>query len=331
MRRLSATAYRWPLARPFTISRGATTEVGLVMAVIEDDDTGGRQVRGRGECRPYARYGETVERTLAEIEVMAAPIAAGLTRDGLLAAMPPGAARNAIDCALWDLEAKLAGDPAHRLAGLPAPRPLTTACTISLDTPDAMAAEAVARAAYPLLKLKLGGDGDAERLATVRRARPDARLIVDANEAWPEAMLDTLLGTAATLGVEVVEQPLPAGRDEALARISRPLPVCADESAHARDGLAALTGRYDAVNIKLDKTGGLTEALAMAADARRLGFRIMAGCMMASSLSMAPAMLLAGTADWVDLDGPILMAKDHAPPIRYDGALMFPPEPSLWG
>lgn len=245
--------------------------------------------------------------------------------------MPPGAARNALDCALIDLEAKSAGLRAWNLLGRPKPGERTTAYTISLGTPEAMAA-ATARAAHrPLLKIKLGGDGDAARIAAVRKAAPESELIVDANEAWTEADLEHNLAACAAAGVTLVEQPLPSGKDDALARIKRPLAVCADESVHDRNSLAPLRARYDAVNIKLDKTGGLTEALAMADAAQALGFEIMIGCMVATSLSMAPAMLVTPQARFVDLDGPLLLARDRDHGLRYDESLVYPPDASLWG
>jgi L-alanine-DL-glutamate epimerase-like enolase superfamily enzyme len=286
---------------------------------------------GRGECVPYPRYGETPEATLAALEAMQEPLTKGLDRVALQAAMPAGAARNALDCALLDLEAKSSGRRIWNLLGRPAPRPCTTAFTISLGTPQAMAA-ATARAAHrPLLKIKLGGDGDDERIAAVRKAAPESELIVDANEAWTPENLEHNLAACADVGVTLVEQPLPAGRDEALARIKRPIAVCADESVHDRGSLEGLRERYDAVNIKLDKTGGLTEALAMADAAQALGFEIMIGCMVATSLAMAPAMLLVQQARFVDLDGPLLLARDRDEGLRYDGSLVYPPEAALWG
>ncbi len=262
---------------------------------------------------------------------MQEPLAGGLDRDALQARMPAGAARNALDCALLDLEAKRAGRRIWDLLGRPAPEARTTAYTISLGTLEAMA-EATVRAAHrPLLKIKLGGDGDGARIAAVRQAAPASELIVDANEAWTEGNLAANLAACAEAGVTLVEQPLPAGKDEALARITRPVPVCADESVHDRASLEGLRGRYDAVNIKLDKTGGLTEALAMADAARALGFEIMIGCMVATSLAMAPAMLIAEAARFVDLDGPLLLARDRDNGLRYDGSLVYPPDAALWG
>jgi L-alanine-DL-glutamate epimerase-like enolase superfamily enzyme len=262
---------------------------------------------------------------------MREPLARGLDRTALQAAMPAGAARNALDCALLDLEAKSLSQRAWTLLGRPAPRPCTTAFTISLGTPEAMAAATAKAAHRPLLKIKLGGEGDAGRIAAVRKAAPESELIVDANEAWTSDNLERNLNACAELGVILVEQPLPAGSDDALARIRRPIAVCADESVHERGSLQGLRERYDAVNIKLDKTGGLTEALAMADAAHALGFEIMIGCMVATSLSMAPAMLLAPQARFVDLDGPLLLAKDRDGGLRYEGSLVYPPEAILWG
>jgi L-Ala-D/L-Glu epimerase len=287
--------------------------------------------RGRGECVPYARYGETVERVAAAIEAMAADVARGLDREGLQAAMPPGAARNALDCAFWDLAAKRAGRPVHELLGLPALRPLTTAYTISLATPDAMAQAAAKAADRALLKVKLGGADDCARIAAVRRSAPRAELIVDANEGWTPDDLAKNFAACAQAGVTLIEQPLPADRDGALAGIARALPICADESVHASASLSALVGKYDAVNIKLDKTGGLTEALAMAGEAERLGFTLMVGCMVATSLAMAPASLVAQRARVVDLDGALLLARDRPDGLRYDRSLVHPPVPALWG
>jgi L-alanine-DL-glutamate epimerase-like enolase superfamily enzyme len=325
-RKLSISIERWPIAGAFTISRGAKTEAVTVVATVSQGDR-----IGRGECVPYPRYGETPEATRAVLKAMRQPVAGGLDRMALQAAMPAGAARNALDCALLDLEAKSSGRRAWSLLGRPAPRPCTTAFTISLGTPEAMAA-ATARAAHrPLLKIKLGGDGDDERIAAVRKAAPESELIVDANEAWTPDNLEYNLAACANAGVTLVEQPLPAGRDEALARIKRAVAVCADESVHDRGSLEGLRGRYDAVNIKLDKTGGLTEALAMADTAKALGFDIMIGCMVATSLAMAPAMLLAPQARFVDLDGPLLLARDRDVSLRYEGSLVYPPEAGLWG
>ena len=327
---LTLSLERWPIAGSFAISRGAKTEAAVLVAELSDGT-----MRGRGECVPYARYGESIESVTTAIEAERAHLAAGLDRSGLQRAMPPGAARNALDCAFWDLEAKRSGRPVHELAGLAAPRELTTAFTISLAAPAAMAEAAAKAAGHTLLKVKLGGDGgqgsDAARIAAVRAAAPRATLIVDANEGWREADLARNLAACAQAGVALVEQPLPAGDDGALTHTTRPIPVCADESAHDRASLPALAGKYDAVNIKLDKAGGLTEALAMAEEARRLGFDVMAGCMVATSLAMAPAMLLAQRARYVDLDGPLLLTRDRAHGLTYRGSLVSPPSPLLWG
>jgi L-Ala-D/L-Glu epimerase len=323
---LDARIERWPIAGSFTISRGAKTEAVTVVAEVRRD---GRT--GRGECVPYPRYGETPEATLAALKPMQEAVARGLDRQALQNALPAGAARNALDCALLDLEAKIAGQRVWNLLGRPAPLPCTTAYTISLGTPEAMAAATAKVAHRPLLKIKLGGDGDGARIAAVRDAAPESELIVDANEAWTPDNLARRLAECAEAGVTLVEQPLPAGHDEALARIRRPLAVCADESVHDRSSLAGLRERYDAVNIKLDKSGGLTEALAMADAAQALGFEIMIGCMVATSLAMAPAMLLAQQARFVDLDGPLLLARDRDGGLRYDGSLVYPPDAELWG
>jgi L-alanine-DL-glutamate epimerase-like enolase superfamily enzyme len=324
--RLTITTERWPILGSFAISRGAKTEAVVVVAELGDG-----KARGRGECVPYGRYGESVESVTAALEAVRAPLEAGLSRLELQTAMSPGAARNALDCAFWDLEAKRTGRPVHELAGLPAPHPLTTAFTISLGSPGAMAAAAANAAARPVLKIKLGAAGDPERIAAVRAAAPRALLIVDANEGWNADNLAANLAACADAGVALVEQPLPEAQDAALAAIAHPIPVCADESAHDRTSLPALAGKYDAVNIKLDKAGGLTEALAMAKEAEQHGLTIMAGCMVATSLAMAPAVLLAQTARFVDLDGPLLLAKDRAHGLRYAGSLVEPPQPALWG
>jgi L-alanine-DL-glutamate epimerase-like enolase superfamily enzyme len=323
---LTVRAETWPIAGAFSISRGAKTEAQVVVAELSC----GRD-RGRGECVPYGRYGETVAGVMAALKRMADPIARGLDRQALQTALPAGAARNALDCAFWDLEAKRYRKPVHEIAGLPAPKPLVTAYTVSLATPAAMGQAARAAAARPLLKIKLGGAGDPERIAAVRAAAPHAELIVDVNEGWMPVNLAENLAACAAAGVTLVEQPLPAEDDAALAEIARPIAVCADESVHDRASLAGLVRRYDAVNIKLDKTGGLTEALAMAAEARRLGFDLMVGCMVCTSLAIAPALLLAQTARVVDLDGPLLLAGDRPDGLRYDGSTVHPPLPDLWG
>jgi L-alanine-DL-glutamate epimerase-like enolase superfamily enzyme len=324
--RLAVGVERFPIKGGFTISRGSKHEAVVVVAAIGDGS-----YTGRGECVPYARYGESVEGVVATIEQCAARIEKGLTRAELASLLPAGAARNALDCALWDREAKRSGKRVAALLGLPLPHPTLTALTLSLGTPEAMAAKAREAAAHPLLKLKLGGDGDRERLAAVRAAAPHARLIADANEAWQPRDLESLLAAAKAVGVELIEQPLPADDDMLLAEIARTVPVCADESVHGLASLDALATRYDAVNIKLDKTGGLTEALLVASRARALGLRIMVGSMVGTSLSMAPALILAQDADWIDLDGPLLLARDRDPCLAYEGGKVFPPDRVLWG
>ena len=322
---LSVRIERWPLERPFTISRGAKTEAVVVIAELEDGH------RGRGEAVPYARYGETPEGVAAAIQALRPALRSGLDRAALQAALPAGAARNALDCALWDLEAKRTGRRVYQLAALPPPKPLVTAYTISLADPETMARAAASTSARPLLKVKLGGGDDAERIAAVRRAAPRAELIVDANEGWTESNLEGNLAACDEAGVTLVEQPLPQGHDAKLAHITRTIAVCADESVHDRGSLDALSGKYDAINVKLDKTGGLTEALKLAMEAERRGFVIMVGCMVATSLAMAPAMLVAQRARIVDLDGPLLLAKDRPHGLRFEGSVAYPPEPVLWG
>ncbi len=326
---LSVRIERWPLLGAFSISRGSKTEAVVVVAELADGVH-----RGCGECVPYARYGETPEGVAAAIEAMRSAVQQGLDRVGLQAAMRAGAARNALDCAYWDLAAKQTGRRAHELAGLAAPpQPCVTAYTISLAAPAAMAAAAERAASRPLVKVKLGAaDGDdRKRIAAVRGAAPQAELIVDANEGWTDGNLAQNLAACADAGVTLIEQPLPEQRDAALARIKRLIPVCADESVHDRASLDTLAGKYDAINVKLDKAGGLTEALALAAEGERRGFALMVGCMVATSLAMAPALLLAQRARIVDLDGPLLLAKDRERGLRYDGSLVHPAEPALWG
>lgn len=320
--RLSVAEEVFPLAQAFTISRGARLEARVLTVTATAEG-----MTGRGECVPYARYGETPASVAAQI----ATLPPSLDRSALQSLLPAGAARNAVDCALWDLEAKTLGRPAWQLAGLPAPGPEITAFTLSLDTPEAMRAAAAANAHRPLLKIKLGGAGDLARLEAVRDGAPTARIIVDANEGWTPATYAALAPELLRLGVELVEQPLSADADEALAHMPRPLPVCADESCHDRASLAALAGRYDMVNIKLDKTGGLTEALALRDAALAAGFGIMVGCMVATSLAMAPAVLVAQGAAVTDLDGPLLLARDRAPGLTYDDRGVHPATPELWG
>lgn len=321
----TVTADTFKLAEAFTISRGSRTEARVLTAQVVQ---GGHA--GRGECVPYARYGETLESVEAQIRALfdAHP---ELDRDRLQSAMAPGAARNAVDCALWDLAAKQAGRRVWDMAGLPAPVPQITAFTLSLDTPENMRAAAARHAHRPLLKIKLGTPDDMARLEAVRAGAPDAAIIVDANEGWSAAVYSDLAPHLLRLGVKLVEQPLPAGEDEMLGEIARPLPVCADESCHDRASLAALAGKYDVVNIKLDKTGGLTEALALRDAARAAGFGVMVGCMVGSSLAMAPAVVVAQGADFTDLDGPLLLSQDRETPLRFDENGVHPPEQGLWG
>jgi L-alanine-DL-glutamate epimerase-like enolase superfamily enzyme len=325
-RRLHCHAERWPIAGTFAISRGARHEAEVVVAEITDDG-----LRGRGECVPYARYHESAEGVLGAISSLRREIAGGASRDDLRLLLPAGAARNALDCALWDLEAKKAGKPAWELAGLPRPEPLLTAFTISLAAPEAMAEAAKRADGRPLLKIKFGGDRDEARMRAVREARPDARLIGDANESWPVERLGELMAAAADAGFELIEQPLPAGADAVLGQEARPLPVYADESIHEPSGLKALHGRYDGINIKLDKSGGLTEALALLDAAEAEGLKVMVGCMVGTSLSMAPAMLVAQRATVVDLDGPLLLARDRPDGLKYEDGLICPADPALWG
>ncbi|HVH78286.1 MAG TPA: N-acetyl-D-Glu racemase DgcA [Stellaceae bacterium] len=324
--RLSVTRRAWKLARPFAISRGSKTTADVVVAEIFDGD-----FRGRGECVPYPRYGESVDSVAAALEAMKGPVFSGLDRENLQRAMPPGAARNALDAAFWDIEAKREDRPVAALAGLGAVKPVTTAYTISLDTPEHMGDAAAAQRHRPLLKLKLSGDGDLERVRAVREKAPAARLIVDANEGWTAGHFAELAPRLAELGVELIEQPLPADDDDALAELPRPIPVCADESCHVAADLDRLVGKYDAVNVKLDKTGGLTEALLLTKLARERGFMVMVGCMIGTSLAMAPAILLAQQASIVDLDAPLLLAQDRSQGLRYEGSLVYPPDPKLWG
>lgn len=316
----------FPIAGKFTISRGSRTESRVVTVELRAG-----AARGRGECYPYPRYGESVESVIGQVEAMRDALRDGLDRAALQGGMPPGAARNGLDCALWDLEAKHAGRRVWELAGLPAPEPVVTAYTLSLDEPDAMREKAAANAHRPLLKIKLGGAGDIARLRAVREGAPGARIIVDANEGWTAESYAEIAPVVLELGVEMVEQPLPAGSDGALAGMDRPLPVAADEACHDRGSLAGLQGKYDMINIKLDKTGGLTEALALKAEAERLGLGIMVGCMIGSSLGMAPALLVAQGARIADLDGPLLLAHDRAHGLTYDAAGVHPPVPELWG
>ncbi|MSU88221.1 dipeptide epimerase [Rhodobacteraceae bacterium 2CG4] len=319
----TATAERFALREVFTISRGSRTHAEVVHVVVT---RGG--ISGQGECVPYPRYGESVQSVIAQIQSLPGDI----DRAALQQALPAGAARNAVDCALWDWEAKAAGQPVWQLAGIPAPQPVLSAYTLSLGAPDAMREQAGRHAQRPLLKVKLGGGAaDVARIEAVRAGAPAARIIVDANEGWSAEEYRRLGPVFLDLGVEMVEQPLPADGDAALAGIDRPLPVCADESCHDRASLPALNGKYDMVNIKLDKTGGLTEALALRDAARDAGFRVMVGCMVGSSLAMAPALLVAQGAEVVDLDGPLLLAQDRMPAMAFRADGLHPAERALWG
>ncbi len=325
-RHLTVRRETWPIRGAFTISRGSRTEAEVVVVELHAGEH-----RGWAECVPYARYGETVDSVVAQIETLREPLETGVDRLGLQSQIKPGAARNAVDCALWDLEAKASGEPAWRLAGLDTPTPLITAYTLSLGTPEKMAEEAAASADRPLLKVKLGGEQDIDRVSAIRKAAPDSRLIVDANEAWRPEMLPDYLPAMAELGVALIEQPLPAGKDDALADIERPVPVCADESFHDSATLDRVAPLYDYVNIKLDKTGGLTEALRAAEGAKELGLGVMVGCMIGTSLAMAPATLIGGMAAFVDLDGPLLLDKDREPGLVFAGSTLNPPAAELWG
>ncbi|WP_295070907.1 N-acetyl-D-Glu racemase DgcA [Tabrizicola sp.] len=319
---LTITEDRFRLAQTFTISRGSKTEARVLTVRISRAGQ-----TGWGECVPYARYGETLDSVRAQIDALAADV----TRADLQTILPPGAARNAVDCALWDLEAKLAEQRVWDLAGLPRPTALDTAYTLSLASPDEMRAAAALNAHRPILKIKLGTPDDMPRLEAVRAGAPRAMLIIDANEGWSAEVYTDLAPHLLGLGVALVEQPLPAGQDDMLAEIARPIPVCADESCFDRASLAGLRGKYDVVNLKLDKTGGLTEGLLTRDLARQMGFRVMVGCMLGSSLAMAPAVLLAQGADWTDLDGPLLLAEDRSHPLWYDAEGVHPSDANLWG
>jgi L-alanine-DL-glutamate epimerase-like enolase superfamily enzyme len=319
---ITVTDETFRLAQAFTISRGTKTEARVLTVRITRDG-----VTGWGECVPYARYGETLESVSAQIE----GLPADLSRQALQSALPPGAARNAVDCALWDLEAKRTGKRTWDLVGLPVPGPVLTAYTLSLAAPEAMRLAAQTHAHRPILKIKLGTPDDMPRLEAVRSGAPRSRIIIDANEGWTPEVYTDLAPHLLRLGVELVEQPLPAGKDDMLAEITRPVPVCADESCFDRASLAGLRGKYDVVNLKLDKTGGLTEGLMTRDLARQMGFKVMVGCMVGSSLAMAPAVLLAQGADWTDLDAPLLLSEDRPHPILYDAEGVHPPAASLWG
>lgn len=316
----------FPIAGSFVISRGAKTTAFVVRVVISDG-----KYSGQGECVPYGRYRETIRSVVDQIEAIRPKLTLGLTRRDLPVEMPAGAARNAVDCALWDFDAKRTGQSAFELAGINTRTNVTTAYTLSLGTPEEMGAAAAASASRPLLKIKVGGVGDMERLRAVRAGAPNSKIIVDANEGWTPSNLSQNLALCAQLGVTMVEQPLPSGGDSMLADIAHPVLIFADESVHQSDDLANLANRYDGVNIKLDKAGGLTEALKMHEIAKAIGLQTMIGCMVGSSLAMAPAFLLAQSSDFVDLDGPLLLAKDRMPSLTYEGSTLFAPRPELWG
>jgi L-alanine-DL-glutamate epimerase-like enolase superfamily enzyme len=325
-RSVSIDLESFEIAGGFTISRGSRTHANVLVTTLTDGDH-----IGRGECVPYARYGETMESVQEQIQEISPLLKDGLSRHALQEAMPAGAARNAVDCALWDLEAKQSGKPAAEIAGIPPLSPVTTAYTISVGTPEIMAEKTAKAAHRPLLKVKLGGVGDDERIEAVRKAAPDSTLIVDANEAWDDSCFATNMAACEAAGVALIEQPLPSKDDSRLKDFSSKITICADESLHTRDGLEDLRSRYDAINIKLDKAGGLTEALALLDQAKALEFEIMVGCMLGTSLAMAPAVLLAQRADYVDLDGPLLLTQDREPGLIFEGSTLFPPRPELWG
>ena len=312
----------FPLAQVFRISRGARTQAEVVSVVIKKNG-----LTGRGECVPYARYNETSESVIQQIESLPSDI----NRQTLQNTLPAGAARNAVDCALWDLDCKKMDLPCWQLAGIPMPKELITAYTLSLDEPENMLKQAEKNSNRPLLKIKLGTPNDMPRLEAVRKGAPNSKIIVDANEGWDAETYTKLAPDLVRLGVQLVEQPLPADKDDALIGLPRPLPICADESCHDRNSLPKLIGKYDFVNIKLDKTGGLTEALYLRNKALEDGFKIMVGCMVGSSLAMAPATLIAQNATFVDLDGPLLLAKDRDYGLFYDESLVYPPKKELWG
>ena len=323
--RIDAHEQSWPLDKPFRIARGSRTEARVVVVTVSSGE-----YTGRGEAVPIARYGQTVESVLAQIESMKRE--KSLDRQQLQRLLPAGAARNALDCALWDLEAKVSGKRAWELANIPIVPEVETSFTISLDTPAAMVAAARANAAAPILKLKLGGDDvDLARVEAVREAAPAARLLIDANESWSPSHYRNIVPKLNGLGVELIEQPFPADADEVLGTLDHPIPVCADESCHTTADLPRLKNRYEVINAKLDKTGGLTEALRLTDRARVSGFKLLIGCMVGTSLSMAPARLLASTADYVDLDGPLLLAGDRHHGLSYQGGKIGIPPRELWG
>jgi len=324
--KLTAQHESWPLRTSFQIARGSKSSAETVCVLLDDGSH-----RGRGECLPYNHYGETVDGVIATIESLRDKLADGLNREGLQTALPSGAARNALDCAFWDLEAKQSGARIWDLLGMETPSNLTTAFTLSLDTPVAMNASAKENADRALLKVKLGGPEDLDCIKAVRKGAPNSRLILDANEGWSVETYNHLVPELERLNVEMIEQPFPAEQDDRLLDVARPIPICADESCHDAKSFDSLLGKYDIINIKLDKTGGLTEALKLRNKAVDAGMQIMVGCMVSTSLSMAPAMLLANDARIVDLDGPLLLAKDRKHAIVYRNSVMEPPAQALWG
>ncbi len=326
LRTLTARHDRFSLNAPFRIARGVRTEADVVTVTIRQGDH-----VGRGEGVPITRYNETIESSLEAIAAVTPMIEGGASRAELAAAMPANAARNALDDALWDLEARLAGASVAALAGVAELGPVPTAITISIDTPDGMAVAASRIAEVPLLKVKVDRENPQARIAAVRAAAPKPRLIVDANESWTIAEVVALQDFLVDQRVDLLEQPLPAADDEALAGIQSRVPICADESLHTRADLDRLAGRYSHVNIKLDKTGGLTEALALADAARSRGFGLMVGCMVCSSLGIAPAMLIAAQAEFADLDGPLWLSADRDGGARAENGVLLPPAPGFWG
>jgi len=316
----------WPIEGSFTISRGSRTHANVVVVELQQGEH-----TGRGECVPYARYDESIDSVIAQLASLKEQIAAGLTREQMQPLLPAGAARNALDCAYWDLACKQANQRIWQQVDNAAPSPLLTAFTLSLDTPERMKAAAIKNAHRPLLKLKLAGEGDVERVTAVREGSPDARIIVDANEGWNEAQYLAMVPELVKLGVEMIEQPFPASDDAALEHLPRPITLCADESCHDRSSLKHIIGRYDMINIKLDKTGGLTEAIALKEEAEKAGLQVMVGCMLATSLAMAPAFIIAQNVQVVDLDGPLLLAKDRQPGIEFDESQMNVYAAALWG
>jgi L-Ala-D/L-Glu epimerase len=324
--RMKIDLVTWALRGVFRIARGSRTHAQVVTVTLNKDGA-----IGRGECVPYARYDETADSVAAQLEAIRPKVEAGIDITTAQTLLPPGAARNALDCALWDLEAKKTGKRVWELAGMAAPKPVLTAYTISLDEPEVMAAAAIAAEGRPLLKVKIGGAGDIERVRAVVKARPDARLIVDANEGLSEESLPELLAQARDLNIDVIEQPFAAKQDYRLGQVAAPIAICADESFHTSADIEHLLQNYDAVNVKLDKSGGFTEGLKAVRDARAAGLRVMVGCMVGTSLATAPAVLLAQLADWADLDGPLLLDKDRDPGLYYDGSILHPPTSEVWG